>query len=252
MSRRLTTFLILGTLLCVNCFAQKRVFDRGYDMKTPPALIAPKGSFTIGGNIGFGLSKQDNYDFFVVKGINANSHFILVSPQFCYMFADNMGFGVRFNYKRNYLVIDSATATVGESKIDIKNYNYLRHQYQVAPFYRYYLPFGKSGRFAGFADMELAVGGTNCNVVDNSGRGGYSRGFSASAGAHVGALAFLTAHLGIDVRLGLLEVTYSSLSQDNNTGTETEQVRAPGSARYISGNFMFDLLSLSFGVHYYL
>lgn len=252
MSRKFAICLFAGILACTACFAQKKVFDRGYDLKKPAALIAPKGSFTFGGSIGFGLAKQDNYDFLIVDGINANSHFVLVSPQFCYMIADNMGFGVRFNYKRNYLMVNSARAAIGETEIILKNYNYLKHQYQVAPFFRYYLPFGHAGRFAGFADMQLAVGGMNCNVVDSEGRGGFSRGFNASAGAFVGALAMLTAHLGIDVRLGLLEVTYSSLSQDNNVGSATEQIRTPGSARTLSGNFMFDLFSLSFGVHYYL
>lgn len=244
--------MALSALLCVDCFAQKKEFDRGYDIKSPSAIIAPKGAFTIGGNIGFGLTKMNNYDFFMVKGINANSHFAFVTPQFIYFFVDNMGFGVRLSYKRNYLLVDSASADFGKTKIELKNYNFLRHQYQCAAFYRYYLPFGKSGRFAGFADAEVGLGGTTTNVIDNSGRGGYGRGLTASVGAYVGALALLTNHLGIDVRLGLLEVNYSSLNQDNNVGSTSEQTRVPGSGTVVSGNFMFDLFSLSFGVHYYL
>jgi len=252
MTKRLILCLSLGVLFCANCLAQAKEFDRGYDLKSPSAIIAPKGAWTIGGNLGFGISKQDNYDFLMIKGITANSYFVLASPQFCYFIADNMGVGVRFNYKRNYLLLDSASAAIGETKINIKNYYLLRHQYQGAFFYRYYLPFGKSGRFAGFADAELGFGGTTTNVIDNESRGGYGQGLTASVGAYVGALALLTSHLGIDVRLGLLEFNYSTLNQQNNVGSATEQYRVNGTAKSIGGNFMIDLLSLSFGVHYYL
>lgn len=247
----------LAITLCLLCcasvsFAQKKVFDRGYDLKNPEVTIASKGSWSIGGNAGVSASYQDNYDFFVVNGINARSSRIIAAPQFCYMLSDNFGVGGRLRYARTNLTIDSLSMKFNKTEIKVLNYDYVLQNFSGAVFCRYYKPFGKSGRFAGYADAELGAGGTSSNVTDSDGKGGYSRGYTIAAGIDVGIIAFLTAHLGIDVRLGLLEFGYSSLNQQNNVGSAKEQTRVEGSAERVGFNLMLDPFAISFGVHYYL
>jgi len=232
--------------------AQKRVYDRGYDLKAPEAVIAAKGTWSIGGSLGVSISSQDKYDFLILDGITARSHSLLISPQFCYMIADNIGIGGRVRYTRGYMDVDSVSTSFGKTKIEVKNYNYLRHTYLGGIFFRFYKPIGTSGRFSAYMDLELSGGGSNSTVFDNDGKGGYSSGFNVSIAGNGGLLALLNRHFGVDVRVGLLEFGYSSLSQENNVGKAGQQQREEGSVSSVGGCFILDLTSISFGVHFYL
>lgn len=237
-------FLVLGG----KAAAQRPVYDRGYDESRPMAIIAPKGSWMIGGNFGVTSSAQDNYKFTVVSGITSRSHAVNVSPQVCWMFADNLGIGLRAKYSRGYLGLDSASAGLGEISLDVKNYTYLRQKYLGAAFFRYYRPLGRSGRFAAFADAEVAVGGSQTKVQDARSedvRGSFDTGFSATIGVNTGVMAYITKHLALDLRVGLLEFGYTRSDQVHN------QVQGGGSSG-MTANFMVDLLQLSVGLSYYI
>lgn len=231
-----------------TAWAQRPVYDRGYDESKPLTVIAPKGSWMFGGSLGVSSSVQDNYKFMVVTGITAKSHAINVSPQFCWMFADNLGIGIRGKYSRGYLGLDSASAGFGDITMDVKNYTYLRQKYMGAAFFRYYRPFTRNGRFSAFADAEVAIGGSQTKVQDartEDVRGSFDTGFSATIGVNTGVLAFITKHLAMDLRVGLLEFGYTRSDQVHN------QVQGGGSSG-MAANFMVDFLSLSVGLSYYI
>ncbi len=228
--------------------AQRPVYDRGYDESKPLAVIAPKGSWMFGGSLGVSSSVQDNYKFMVVSGITSKSHAVNISPQVCWMFADNLGVGLRAKYSRGYLGLDSASAGFGDISMEVKNYTYLRQKYLGAAFFRYYRPFTRNGRFAAFADAEVAIGGSQTKVQDARSediRGSFDTGFSATIGVNTGVLAFITKHLAMDLRVGLLEFGYTRSDQVHN------QVRGGGS-NGMAANFMVDFLSLSVGLSYYI
>ncbi len=227
----LLLFLAGGT-----AWAQRPVYDRGYDESKPLAVIAPKGSWMFGGSLGVSSSAQDNYKFMVVTGITSKSHAINVSPQVCWMFADNMGICIRGKYSRGYLGLDSASAGFGDITMDVKNYTYLRQKYLGAAFFRYYRPLTRNGRFSAFADAEVAVGGSQTKVPDAR---------SATIGVNTGVMAFITKHLAMDLRVGLLEFGYTRSDQVHN------QVQGGGSSG-MAANFMVDFLSLSVGLSYYI
>lgn len=239
--------ILLFILATGTAWAQRPVYDRGYDETKPIAVIAPKGSWMLGGSLGVSSSAQDNYKFTVVSGITSKSHAINVSPQFCWMFADNMGIGVRGKYSRGYLGLDSASAGFGDISMEVKNYTYVRQKYLGAAFFRYYRPFTRNGRFSAFADAEVAVGGSQTKVQDartEDVRGSFDTGFSATIGVNTGVLAFITKHLAMDLRVGLLEFGYTRSDQVHN------QVNSGGSSG-MAANFMVDFLSLSVGLSYY-
>ncbi|MBO4447552.1 MAG: hypothetical protein J5764_05455 [Bacteroidales bacterium] len=229
--------------------AQKRpVYNRGYDENKPLAVIARKGSWMIGGNVGFGAGAQDNYTFAVVSGITSNHHSLQVSPQFCWMFADNMGIGFRGRYSRSFLNVDNASAGFGDISLDVKNYSYLKHKYLGAVFFRYYRPLGPSGRFAAFADAEVAIGGSQTKVQDAHNeniRGSFDTGFSADIALNTGLMAFLTSHLAVNLCVGMLDFGYSRSNQIHN------QIESGGNTK-LNASFMVDLMALSFGISYYL
>ena len=201
--------------------AQRPVYDRGYDESKPLAVVAPKGSWMFGGNLGVSSSVQDNYKFMVVSGITAKSHAINVSPQFCWMFADNMGIGIRAKYTRGYLGLDSASAGFGDITMEAKNYTYLRQKYLGAD----------------YAQVRNAEAWLSGKFVAGP--------FSATIGVNTGVLAFITKHLALDLRVGLLEFGYTRSDQVHN------QVEGGGS-NGMAANFMVDLLQLSVGLSYYI
>jgi len=228
--------------------AQRPVYDRGYDESKPLAVVAPKGSWMFGGNLGVSSSVQDNYKFMVVSGITAKSHAINVSPQFCWMFADNMGIGIRGKYTRGYLGLDHASAGFGDITMEAKNYTYLRQKYLGAVFFRYYRPLTRNGRFSAFADAEVAVGGSQTKVQDaktENIRGSFDTGFTATIGVNTGVMAFITKHMALNLRVGLLEFGYTRSDQVHN------QVEGGGSSG-MAANFMVDLLQLSVGLSCYI
>jgi len=244
--------LVIAAVVLVqpfSAFAQKKVYDRGYDLSSPSAIVAPAKSWMIGGNLGFSTSTQNKYQFFIVNGINANGMNISAAPQFCYHFADNMGFGIRGRYTRTYQAIDSANAQLSDDmKFNIRNYTYLRQRYMGAAFYRYYYPFGKSGRISGFFEAELSAGGSQAKIMDAHSvdvKGAYENCFSAGFCGNVGLIVFVTPHFAIDLNMSLLQLDYYSNDQTINNVDK-------GSLNFGTANFMFNLLSMAIGLNYYL
>ncbi|MBO4264058.1 MAG: hypothetical protein J5871_05205 [Bacteroidales bacterium] len=241
--------LVCLLLLPWGAWGQRKAFDRGYPTAAgADAVVAPKGSWMLGGNLGFSSSSQQDFDFLLVGGINANAHNLIASPAFCYMVADNIGIGVRGKYTRGYLALESAEAGDGATTFRVSNYSYLRHKYLGAVFFRYYRPFGPSGRVSAYVDGEIALGGSQLKVQDAHSeniRGSFDTAFHVTVGANAGLMAFLTSHLAVDMRVGLLEFGYGVSDQIHN------QVNK-GRATFGAANFMVDPLSLSVGLSYYL
>lgn len=237
-------------LVCLLCFAQgaeARRLDRG--LGGTPAVIAPKGSWTFGGSAGFESASCNDYDFLVVSGINSTTLSFAINPQFCIMFADNMGLGCKFGASRSLADIRGAEMAVKDISLSVKDYYTISQKYSVAPFFRYYLPLGSSGRFAAVADARLLAGYSEGKRSDGhipgEVRGVFARRLHFSAGVDTGLIAFLTRHLAVGVSVGLLSFNYSREVQTRNLVYE-------GVNSFSSGNFMVDLFSLSFGIHCYL
>ena len=237
---------LLACAAALPAFAQMNC-DRGYRLKDNPVKMVSKGGWMVGGTAGFTGSTSDNRQFLVVSGINGRLYDIDVSPRFCYMFADNMGVGGGFSYRRNFFNAASAGLSFDSLNINVRNYYLDNHSYLFSAFFRYYYPFG-SGRFGAFADAELSLGGRQHRMMDNHAvdeKGTYGVGFQGAVGAYAGVLAFFTSHFAMDVRVGLLSLNYSTEKQTHN------QV-ATGTDHAYSGHFMIDLLALRFGLYYYL
>ncbi|MBQ1209134.1 MAG: hypothetical protein IIX64_01525 [Bacteroidales bacterium] len=224
--------------------------DRGYDLERPSAVVVKKGHWMAGGSIGFSSSTSNNNNFVIINGINSKFYDIDFCPQFCYMLGDNIGVGGRFSYKRNLFDIDSAHLSLDSFSLSVQNYAVLTHRYALAGFFRYYKPFGTTGRFGAYVDAELSLGGQQQKLEDGHKvsepvKGTFSNGFTGALGAYTGLLAFFTSHLAMDVRVGLFSLNLSTNNQVHNLLSE-------GHSNFHSVNFMVDLLAIQFGFHYYL
>ena len=202
----------------------------------------------VGGALAYSTHKNTDYQFLIIEDINSNGYRFSVSPHFCYMVRDNMGVGMRFSYGRNLLKVDSASLSIDEIGIDVKDYYSLSHDFTAAAVWRNYIPLGNSRRFALFNDALLSYGVGQAKLIDNHGAsliGTFEESQTISLGLNPGMMAFINNHLAIEVNVGMLGLKYSHVDQIHN------QVET-GDRKTTHLNFKVNILAIGFGLSYYL
>lgn len=226
--------------------AQRR-YDRGYDLSSP-AVFAPKGSWMAGGTASYSLHNNRNYSFAVLKGINTTGYRLVASPAFCYMLKDNFGVGLRMDYGRNMLKVDSLSLNLGDIGLDIRNYHILNHKLVVNGILRNYIPLGNSRRFAMFNEAQLSVGFGQGKVMDGHSQnieGSYDRSTSFGLNLCPGLVAFASEHLAVEFNVNMLGLSIENTDQTHNQVWKGNQHKT-------SVNFRVNVLSIGFGLYYYL
>ena len=226
--------------------AQAQRYDRGFDLNSP--TFTKKGTWMIGGQVAYSTHKNEDYHFLIIEDINSTGYRFTVSPMFCYMVRDNMGLGMRFGYGRNLLKVDSANLSIDEIDINVKDYYTLSHDFSAMAIYRNYIPLGESKRFALFNETQLAYSTGQAKLIDGHGTsivGTYEKSNSLSLGLNPGMVAFINDHVAVEVNVGMLGLQYTSVDQTHNQvykgSRETTQI-----------NFKVNILSIGFGLAYYL
>ena len=234
-------------MLCltgVYCARAQR-YDRGIDIKS--STFVEKGTWMVGGSVAYSTHSNTDYQFLIIEDINSLGYRFSVSPLFCYMVRDNMGVGMRFAYGRNLLKVDSASVSIDQIGINVKDYYSLSHDFTAMALWRNYIPLGNSRRFALFNEMQLSYGTGQAKLIDNHGAslvGTYEKTKSVSLGLNPGMMAFVNDHLAVEVNVGMLGLKYSNVDQVHNqvdTGDRTTtQI-----------NFKVNILAIGFGASYY-
>ena len=225
---------------------QAQRYDRGFDLNS--TTFTKKGTWMIGGQVAYSTHKNEDYHFLIIEDINSTGYRFTVSPMFCYMVRDNMGLGMRFGYGRNLLKVDSANLSIDEIDINVKDYYTLSHDFSAMAIYRNYIPLGESKRFALFNETQLAYSTGQAKLIDGHGTsivGTYEKSNSLSLGLNPGMVAFINDHIAVEVNVGMLGLQYTSVDQTHNQvykgSRETTQI-----------NFKVNILSIGFGLAYYL
>ena len=225
---------------------QAQRYDRGFDLNS--TTFTKKGTWMIGGQVAYSTHKNEDYHFLIIEDINSTGYRFTVSPMFCYMVRDNMGLGMRFGYGRNLLKVDSANLSIDEIDINVKDYYTLSHDFSAMAIYRNYIPLGESKRFALFNETQLAYSTGQAKLIDGHGTsivGTYEKSNSLSLGLNPGMVAFINDHVAVEVNVGMLGLQYTSVDQTHNQvykgSRETTQI-----------NFKVNILSIGFGLAYYL
>lgn len=166
-----------------------------------------------------------------------------------YAFKENMAVGVKFQYGRSLLRIDSGNINIGGddgTEVVVTDFYALEHSYTGAAVLRQYIPLGNAKRFALFVDMELGGGGFQSKYANDSPvKGTFSSGYNLNAGITPGIIAFATNDVAFEVSVGMLGVSYTHADQTHN------QVYT-GAVDYSSVNFKVNLLTIGLGVSIYL
>lgn len=243
---RLNKILLLLLFAAATFDVAAQRYDRGFERN--PSTFIEKGTWMVGGTVAYSTHRNDNYRFFIIEDINSNGYRFSLSPVFCYMVRDNMGVGMRFSYGRKLLKVDSASVSIDQTQINVKDYYTLSHDYSMIAIYRNYIPLGDSKRFALYNEVQFSLGGGQAKLIDGHGTGivgTYEKTKLASIGLSPGMIAFVNDHLAVELNVGMLGLKYSQTDQIHN------QVET-GTRRASQINFNVNILAIGFGVAYYL
>ena len=228
--------------------------QRGFTTNTN---FVPKGQWIFGGTASYTTHRNSDYKLLVVDGINSTGYTVKISPMIAYAPWKNMAVGIRFGYGRSMLALDSASLAFGEGdssiNINVDYYHQLKHTYTGSLFWRPYIPLGHSNRFAIFAEVQLNLSGSQSRLVAEDGvidgytnyRGSYAKSFGASIALQPGIMAFVTNNTALELSIGVFGIGYERTNQFRNQ-VETGIVESSNM------NFKVNLLSVGFGVSFYL
>lgn len=236
------TVLSICTSLSANAQEQ---FNRGFSSST----FIPKGQWITGVSVNYSQSKQNNYQFFVIEGVNGNTYNFKVSPALFYAFKDDMAAGGRVAYTRSRTKIDGAHIVLSsDNTFDINNLYNINQNYSVMGAFRNYIGLGSSKRFGIITEVQLEYGLGESKIANGSGTdltGSFARTHSFNVGVCPGMMMFLTNYSALEVNVGVLGFNFSRTHQINNQIYE-------GNIDSKSASFRLNLLSISFGVMFYL
>lgn len=215
--------------------------------------FVPKGQWIFGGTASFSAHRNNNYTFTLINGIDSEGYSVSVSPMIGYAPWKNMAVGLRFGYSRSLLALDNATLSVSGADLSVDMFHQLRHTYVGTLFWRPYIPLGHSNRFAFFAEVQLNLSGGQSkavaatDVIDGmqNYRGTYAKQFGAQLALQPGIVAFITNNAAVELSIGVLGVGFDHTKQIKNQIFEAN-------VNAIDTNFKLNLLSVGFGMSFYL
>ena len=215
--------------------------------------FVPKGQWIFGGTASFSAHRNNNYTFTLINDIDSEGYTVNVSPMIGYAPWKNMAVGVRFGYSRSLLALDNATLSVSGADLSVDMFHQLKHAYVGTLFWRPYIPLGHSNRFAFFAEVQLNLSGGQSkavaatDVIDGmqNYRGTYAQQFGAQLALQPGIVAFVTNNAALELSIGVLGIGFDRTKQVKNQIFEAD-------VKAIDTNFKLNLLSVGFGMSFYL
>lgn len=215
--------------------------------------FVPKGQWIFGGTASFSAHRNNNYTFTLINDIDSEGYTVNVSPMIGYAPWKNMAVGVRFGYSRSLLALDNATLSVSGADLSVDMFHQLKHTYVGTLFWRPYIPLGHSNRFAFFAEVQLNLSGGQSkavaatDVIDGmqNYRGTYAQQFGAQLALQPGIVAFVTNNAALELSIGVLGIGFDRTKQVKNQIFEAD-------IKAIDTNFKLNLLSVGFGMSFYL
>lgn len=220
---------------------------------TSDTNFVPKGQWIFGGTASYSTHTNKNYKLLIINDIDSDGYTVNVSPMIAHAPWKNMAVGVRFGYGRSMLGIDNAALALAGVELNVDFYHQIKHSYTGTLFWRPYIPLGTSNRFAIFAEVQLNFTGSQSKLVAENGvvdgyqdyKGTYSKSLGGSIALQPGITAFVTNDIALELSIGVFGIGYEKTTQLKN---QVEQ----GDIKSTNMNFKVNLLSIGFGVSFYL
>ncbi len=210
----------------------------------------PKGQWIVGATGSYSTHVNDNYTFTLIEGVNSEGYTVKASPFLLYAFNDNVAMGGRLLYGRSLTRIYDASLSIGSEddgvQLVVNDYYALTNSYTMMAVYRRYIPFGGVKRFAFFTDISLEGGAFQSKFAhDVPVHGTFSEGYTFGLGITPGLVAFATNDVAFEVSIAVAGIEFTHTDQVHN------QVYY-GEADAANLSFKLNLLSVGFGVSFYL
>ncbi len=246
-------FLMLTMLLALNSLsAQETSLSREAErsqrgLTSYKNTFINKGQWAVGASASYSAHSNENYNLVVLDNINSLGYNFDISTMCTYAFAPNNSVGARVSYDRSLLKVDSSNITFGEDiNLSMDNCYMLSHSYSVMAIMRQYIPIGSSKRFALFNEVQLEGCGSQSKFTyDSPIQGTYSKSREYALNFAPGISAFITNKVALEINVGAMGISYTKVDQVHN------QVET-GEMKNNLFNFKVNILSMGFGVTYYL
>lgn len=239
---------LLSVFISIEAVAIKPQKVERYAPDAMKSLFVSKGTVMGGFSVSYQENEIDNLNITVLKNLDGLGYSFGVSPHVGYFFADNQAVGLRFNYNRSKIDLRSLDLSLGEDfNISLDNIYYISNSYDVAGYWRAYMPIAKSKIFAVFNETRLGYSYSQSKNSTGSGTeytGSYTTSNHLFVGMAPGITAFITNNAAVEASLGLVGFDYGWSDQVTN---QVEQ----GSTNSASARFKINLLSLNIGMVMY-
>ena len=211
--------------------------------------FVPTGQMLWGLCFNFSQTKQDNYQFLILENIGGNTYSMKVSPMFYYFIRDDRGIGGRITYKRSRTKMDSGSLVLdGKTSYDIKNFYTITQSWSVMAGFRQYINLGRQKRFGIYLECQIEGSFGDTKIAKGSGTdftGTYKKSTAINLGFQPGLVFFLTNYSALELGVGVLGIGYQHHKLTTDRVYEAN-------VKTTSANLSINLLSISFGVSFYL
>lgn len=211
--------------------------------------FVPKGQWMWGASFSYSETNADNYKFVVIENLGGSNYSFSISPYVSYFLKDNKSVGVRFQYNRSMLKVNSMDLNISDDiNLNVDNYYNLKHTYMGYLTYRTYMNLGNSKRFGLFNEVRFGLGGGQGKLISGTGEdmeGTYQTITKMELGIVPGLVAFLTNELALEASVNILGFSYAKYNQTTN------QIYK-GSFDNSSANFKVDIFSINIGLSFYI
>lgn len=245
----MSRFLKYMMLLCLAAAAFPAHSQEQFKRKLDSVVFVPKGQWVTGVSVSYSQSNQNDYQFFIVENLSGDTYSFKVSPMVCYIFKDDMGAGGKFVYSRNLTKLEEGAIVLdSETDYSVENLYRLSHSYSVMGIFRNYFSLGRSKRFGFCNELQLEIGGGQSKLMKGKSTeltGAYERSFHLNVGLAPGITVFLNNYSALEVNVGVLGFQYNHTKQINDRIYES-------SYHSKGANFRINILSITFGVAFYL
>jgi len=247
MNKKLTVVALLMTLALLPFTAGAQRLDRGYDLSHASTFVR-KGTWMVGGSAKYSFNDLDNYSFASADRTSLIGYKLAVSPAFCYMRRDNLGIGMRLEYGRKMANVDTAGVNIAGIGLAVNEYHTISQDIKAKAILRNYIPIGDSKVFALVNETQISFGYGQSKIArrqDQGVIGTYQTNYNIALNICPGMMAFASEHLAVEFSINMLGLTYNDTRQVHNRVSK-------GSVGATSINFQINILSIGFGLYYYL
>lgn len=217
-----------------------------YDRGLFNFLIVPKGQWSFGLTASYGEFNTDDIQMLsILKNFDIKIKAYSIKPSISYFFKSNQSIGVKFNYSRSYVDLNSLAFDFDDDiNFTLRDISYYSQTYTASLNYRNYVGLGPEKRFAIFNEIDLGFGAGSARfkrIYNDEPRDTRTSITEASLNFSPGLCVFIMDYVSFNVSFGVFGISMRNEKQTTDGIDE--------GSRFTSGaNFKFNIFNINFGM----